>query len=216
MRTHHDVPFVLAFVLRRAVIPPMASGVESSNRMARNGSAANITLPVLLLLLLGVAACSWQKSTGDDGERVNVQTPLGQLKLNTRPGADAQDAGLDVYPGARRQSNRGETGAQAKVALPFVRLKVVGTQYRCPDPPEKVLAFYRKGLARYGQIKEERGGHTSVSMDGFEWHSTKDQVTLSVGDEDTEHVVAVQPDGAGSRFALVYVRARDTDRSQTE
>jgi hypothetical protein len=31
-------------------------------------------------------------------------------------------------------------------------------------------------------------------------------VELKVGTEDNQHIVAVKPDGKGSRFALVYVR----------
>jgi hypothetical protein len=90
-------------------------------------------------------------------------------------------------------------------------LKVVGTKYHSDDPPQKVLAFYRKGLAKYGKVEEERGGHTSVSLAGFDWQSAPDQVTLSAGRDDDEHLVAVRGDGTGSQFALVYVRTRDTD-----
>ena len=35
-----------------------------------------------------------------------------------------------------------------------------------------------------------------------------ESVELKVGTEDNEHIVAVKPDGKGSRFALVYVRTR--------
>jgi hypothetical protein len=35
-----------------------------------------------------------------------------------------------------------------------------------------------------------------------------DAVELKVGTEGNQHVVAIKPDGKGSRFALVYVRAR--------
>ena len=33
-----------------------------------------------------------------------------------------------------------------------------------------------------------------------------DSIELKVGTEENQHIVAVKPDGKGSRFALVYVR----------
>jgi hypothetical protein len=190
--------------------------LPAGSQSPASSKAPALGLAVVLMIALGVVGCSLQKSKTADGETVKVKTPLGQMKFNATSGAEASDAGLEVYPGARKQSDHGEKGARANVALPFVRVKIVGAEYRCSDPPGSVLAFYRKGLARYGEVKEERGGRTSISMQGFEWHATADQITLSAGQDDNEHLVAVQPEGSGSRFALVYVRAREKDVSATE
>jgi hypothetical protein len=36
-------------------------------------------------------------------------------------------------------------------------------------------------------------------------------VELKVGTEENQHLVAIEPKGKGSKFALVYVRVRDKD-----
>ncbi|MBI3484608.1 MAG: hypothetical protein HY012_05580, partial [Acidobacteria bacterium] len=80
-------------------------------------------------------------------------------------------------------------------------------------------AYYNKELQKFGKPIECHGRWHGwdVNVEGKK-EGTKpvtcrdsgsgDSVELKVGTEDNQHIVAVKPDGKGTRFALVYVRTR--------
>ena len=85
------------------------------------------------------------------------------------------------------------------------------------DPPEKLVAFYTNQLKKYGDIlvchtsshfqvnadvKDSDHGSHALTCDS----SRGNNVELKVGTKENQHIVAVEPDGKGSSFSLVYVR----------
>jgi len=170
-------------------------------------------LPLLLAVTL-LPSCSVDRQKKGNTDKVEVQTPVGDLNVTSRKEAQPSDVGLAGYPGARPISDEGQGSAQAHIAMPFLNLKMAGVKFESSDPPQKILEFYRHELGRYGQVKEEHRGSSSTNIQGFSWRSTPDQVTLSAGPGDTTHVVAVQPEGSGSKFALLYIRAKDPDQQE--
>jgi len=163
------------------------------------------------MLLLGCGITHEKKGST---EKVDVATPVGNLNVSTSKDARPAQVGLAAYPAAHAVPDEGQSSAQAHIAMPFLNLKIVSMKFESDDPPAKVLDFYRHELSHYGDVKQERGGNSTSDIQGFSWRSTPDQIALSVEAGDAEHLVAVQPKGSGSKFALVYIRTSEPDESQ--
>lgn len=183
--------------------------------------AVHITLS-MGLALVGLTGCSISASHDSKGgpdKDVDIRTPLGSLSV--RQGAsDPKETGLSLYPGATPKKDFDHEGsANVNISSPFLGVKVVALKYKSDDAPEKVAAFYRKEMAKYGRVLDCSGG---FSM-GFRRHDKDEEVTcddrhgsgheytqeLKVGTENNQRIVAIKPSGNGSEFALVYVRAWD-------
>jgi hypothetical protein len=178
------------------------------------------TALVAVLALLSLSACKISTSHNDKGDNkdVDIKTPLGSISVHTGEN-DPKATGLALYPGAEpRKDADGEGGANVNVSSSMFGVKVVALKYRSADPPEKVLNFYRKEMARYGKVVDCTGG---FSM-GYRRHENDSEVTcdnshtgreyhevLRVGTENNQRDLAIRPSGGGSEFAIVYVRAWD-------
>lgn len=111
-------------------------------------------LAACLALAAGVAGCRVNVEKGANGEDKNVQvdTPFGGVHVNTDQ-TTAADLGLPVYPGAKLATGD-DKHKSADVHLGFgeweMRVKVVS--YSTADSQDKVMAFYKKALGRYGDV----------------------------------------------------------------
>lgn len=163
---------------------------------------------LMLVLLAGLFGCTVRKEGEGRDKKVDIQTPVGSLHVNTD--VDPRDTGMDVYPGASRVADsHDEHAANVKIDSGPFGVKVVAIKYRSDDPPDKLLDFYRKQLKTYGQVTECRGG-VSFHRDSVQCDSSihPGQISLVTGTEERHHAVEVRPDGKGSQFALVYIQTR--------
>ena len=102
-------------------------------------------------------------------------------------------------------------------------IKVIALEYESDDTPAKVLSFYRDQLKKYGNVLEchTSKGDWNVNMGSHESKNGSNELTckgsggndieLKVGKQDDQHIVAVEPEGKGSSFSLVYVRTHGKD-----
>jgi hypothetical protein len=160
------------------------------------------------------------KDHGNENSKVDIETPIGGIHVNEQ--ADVRDTGLPLYPGARQKPNTDHDSKSANVNISsgFFGLKVVAIEYETDDPPNKVLAFYRDQMKKFGGVVECRtnkhggdltakaGQQNSSRPVSCEGDNSGNVVELKSGAEDNQHLVSVEPDGKGSDFALVYVRTR--------
>jgi hypothetical protein len=182
-----------------------------------------ITTALALILVLPACNVKTEKSADGKDKKVEISTPFGGLKVNND--ADARDTGLPVFPNSRPKPQEHDNDSSANVNMSFGKfgLKVVVASYLTDAPPDKVLDFYRGEIGKYGKVLECKGG----SIGGFkmdrkdsdkELHCDKEGdstvVELKVGSQTLQHVVAVKPDGKGSEYSLVYVRAEGTDKDE--
>lgn len=184
---------------------------------------SRLAFAVAFAVLLALPACSVNVKKDDDGKdkNVDIQTPVGGIHVSED--ADSRDIGLPVYPGAReKQKEEGGDSKNANVHISsgFFGVKVVAIEFEADDPPQKIIAYYKDQLKKYGSVIEchtNRLGGVVVN----DIHNSKevtcsgdksgDTVELKVGTEDNQHVVSVQPEGKGSGFSLVYIKIRGKD-----
>jgi hypothetical protein len=182
-----------------------------------------------LALAAGVAGCRVHVEKGANGEDKNVQvdTPFGGIHVNTDQ-TTAADLGLPVYPGAQIAQDK-ENDKSADVHMGFgeweLRVKVVN--YSAPDSQDKVVAFYKKALTRYGDViacqnkapvgapattsegltcSDSSGAHVKVDAGDHDHGYTTDEggFQLKAGSKRHQHIVAFESSAPGqTRFALV-------------
>jgi hypothetical protein len=180
----------------------------------------------LAILALFQPACSINVKKESDGEdkQVDISTPVGGIHVSQD--AKLADVGLPVYPGAHlkpKDSNGDDKSANVNISGFGYGIKVVALEYESDDSPAKIVSFYRDPMKKYGMILE---CHTSVHLDvstNLNDDSDKnshvltcteksgDNIELKVGTKENQHIVAVEPEGKGSSFSLVYVRTHGKD-----
>jgi hypothetical protein len=195
----------------------------ATSQAARLSLASALSLTLLILL----PACKINVNKADNGEekKVDIRTPLGGIQVNNE--ANARDTGISVYPGAHEKPKSGNNGGQANVNISsgFFGVKVVVVEFLSDDAPEKVTAYYRDQLKKFGNVLEchttNHGGDPDIRINPGHDKDRKDNklscdhdsgptIELKVGTQDNQHVVAVSPQdsGKGTDFALVYVATR--------
>lgn len=176
-----------------------------------------LMLVFLMSIVAMLPACSIQVDDKDKkNAKVDIQTPLANLKVDTNE--KSADNGIPVYPGARpRPQTDGDTHrANVNIAGFGFGLKVIAAEYLTDDPPEKVRDFYQDKMKKFGDVIVCKGhndngtnykvhskdGDAKVSCSG----NSGDGWEVKVGTNDNEHLVAIQPDGSGTRFGTVLIQ----------
>jgi hypothetical protein len=173
---------------------------------SRGGATLGVVLAAALLA--GLGGCTIQKKGEGGNKKVDIETPIGSLHVNTQ--VDPKDTGMAVYPGATRAEEADSThAANLSIDSSLFGAKVVAIKYRSDDPPDKLLDFYRKQLKAYGEVTECHGS-ISFERGNMRCHETgsRNETNLVTGTEERHHVVSVKPEGKGSKFALVYIQTR--------
>jgi len=175
-------------------------------------------------LLLPACSVNVKKEGNGQDKQVDIKTLLGGVHVSKD--ADVADTGLTVYPGSRlkqKDSDGSDKSANVNISGFGFGIKVVALEYESDDAPGKILAFYKDQLKKYGNVLEchTSRGNWNINMGS---HSSKngsseltcegsggDNIELKAGRQDDQHIVAVQPQGKGSSFSLVYVRTHGKD-----
>jgi hypothetical protein len=185
-----------------------------------------MTLALGLALAAGLAGCRVHVDKGANGEdkKVQVDTPFGGIHVDTDQ-TTAADLGLPVYPGAQAVKGDGDHKS-ADVHLGFGKweLKVKVVSYESSDPQEKVTAFYKKALGRFGDVITCQGnspvGTPAITAEGLScdddgkkdhvridqggYHLGEGNPELKAGSERHQHIVGFEnPKDGKTRFSLV-------------
>jgi hypothetical protein len=180
-----------------------------------------MTSMALFAAVVALPGCSVNvKDKDKNGDaHVDIRTPMGDIHVNEQP--DIRETGLSLYAGAKpapKENGDDKKSANVNISAMGFSLRVIAAEFESDDSPEKIVAYYNKELQRFGKPIQchgkWNGGDVNTDLDkdkGSRPVSCRDNgsgesVELKVGTQDNQHVVAVKPDGKGSRFALVYVR----------
>jgi hypothetical protein len=181
------------------------------------GSAA---VTVLVAMLSG---CQVDAHDKGDGKEVKIATPFGGLHVTTNDKEVLEEVGLPAYPGATTVKKKDNDDGAADVDMSFggfqLRVKAVG--FTTADTPDKVEAFYRGELKRYGDVikcKDDKpvgtptrtfeglscdsheGGHVQVDD-----HPGRNEIELKTGSKLHQRIVSIEPEGGGTKFGLVVL-----------
>src|ERR1035437_4471470 len=122
--------------------------------MVRNRMREAASLVVGLALAAGMAGCRVQvdKNANGGDKHVQIDTPFRGIHVNSDQ-TTAADLGLPVYPGAQAVKDDGKhKSADVHIGFGQWELRVRVVSYETPDATEKVTAFYKKALGRYGDV----------------------------------------------------------------
>jgi hypothetical protein len=175
------------------------------------------------LLLSTPAMQAQQPDSQSQDKHVDIRSSAGDLHVGND--ASVRDVGLPLYPGARpKHDDDNKNSANLSIATAAFGMKLIVLSYDSDDGPDKLIAYYRDKLKKYGKVIEcrtsERGGDVQVNSgkddaDGSKevkcgGDDTGNVVELKVGTQDHQHLVSIEPSekGKGSTFALVYVHTR--------
>ncbi len=180
--------------------------------------AISVIAVIFAATLLGCSV-NVKKDEAKGDKKVDIDTPIGGIHVSKE--ADPHATGLDVYPGAKliEKDDSGEDkSANVNISTGFFGLKVVAQEYQSDATPDKLIDYYTRELKKYGNVLQchghWKGGHTSITHSDDKSKELKcdedsgDAVELKVGTEDNQHIVAIKPEGKGSKFALVAVQVR--------
>jgi len=184
-----------------------------------------------LTLAAGMSGCRIHVDKGPDGEDKNVQvdTPFGGIHVNSDQ-TTAADLGLPAYPSAQIIADKdNDKSADIHMGFGEWEMHIMVVNYSSPDSQDKVEAFYKKALGRYGDVitcqgdapvgmptvtaegltcKEDKHATVQVNDTGqnFGYHSDKNGIELKAGSERHQHIVGFESSGTAAgqtRFALV-------------
>jgi hypothetical protein len=181
------------------------------------------TIAALLVLAL-LAGCHVSNHNGKDND-VDVKSPFGSMHIKTNDTVDTASIGLSTYPGATVWKDddadaKNHDGHSADINLSFgdFHLGVKATSLRSTDSQDKILAFYRKDMVRYGDVIECKGnvsiGTPTRTSQGLTCEtddkhhegihiSDDNKLELRAGSEQHMHLVEVETKDGAQKIGLV-------------
>jgi hypothetical protein len=185
----------------------------------------NTTIGILTVmgaaLALGMAGCRVHVDKDANGKEKNVQvdTPFGGVHVNTDQ-TSASDLGLPVYPGAELD-NGDDSHKSADVHLGFGewQLRVKAVSYATHDDRDKVAAFYKKALARFGDVITCDGdtpvGTPAVTHEGLTCDDKSNQNNnVKLGDHDIRHDYQLKAGSKRHQHIVGFEDGKDSDEGK--
>jgi len=174
------------------------------------------------LLVLSACSINVQKEKNGQDKKVDINSPFGGIHVNKDVNPD--EVGIVVYPGAHlkeRDSSGDNKSANVNISGFGYGLRVVALQYESNDSPERVVSYYKDQLRKYGNVLVCHTNHMDINADIKDHEQGSHELTcegssgvnveLKVGSKENQRIVAVEPEGTGSTFSLVYVRTHGKD-----
>jgi hypothetical protein len=180
-------------------------------------------LTAAAIILVMVTGCRVQVDKAKDGQEKNVKidTPLGGLHVRAGD-TSAADVGLPAYPGAQIVPDKdGDKSADVHFGFGEWQFRVKAVHYETSDPQDRVVAFYRKAMGRYGDVIECHGdqpaGSPAMTREGLSCSDDKgnshvhvdddSSLSLRAGSRHHQHIFALDKNhGAETRFSLVELQ----------
>jgi hypothetical protein len=190
------------------------------SQLALNLAAAIMVL--ILLVAVAVPAADAQDQSSPDksskNDHISASFDLGK-------DASAKDVGLPLYPGSHRHQDSKDDSASLNMGFSggSSGFKMAMLKMDSTDSPDKIAAFYRKALAKYGKVLTCSGPGAEASADASKDsakstdlscdHNKPDQseIELKAGTKQNQHVVGIKLEGAVTTYQLVYIETHGLD-----
>ena len=173
------------------------------------------SLPVLAALVLGMSLGAVLPAAAQDTKGSHSAGIVASDEVS------AQDLGLPLYPGAHRYKDKSDDSSAVQLGLwgSGSGFKLVVLKLESDDSAEKVAAFYRKALAKYGKVLDcggPKAPHAAEGKKSKELTCDADEPkpgeqVFKSGTREEQHVVGIQSSGGHTLFQLVYLEQRGVD-----
>jgi hypothetical protein len=139
--------------------------------------------------------------------------------------AGAKDVGLPIYPGSRPHKEKSDDSHAVNMGM-WGRgsgFKLAVMKMESDDPPEKVAAFYKNALAKYGKVLDCSNAQPASSDADKDDSSDKltcdddhpdkpGELVFKTGRKQMQHIAAIQPNGKGSLYQLIAVGSWNSEK----
>jgi len=133
--------------------------------------------------------------------------------------ASAKDVGLPLYPGSKAVVDKDKSdssSANMGLWLGGAGFQLVVVKMHTSDSPEKVAAYYRKALAKYGAVldctnapaQKDKDNDSSNKLTCGDDKPDTGGMLFKAGTKEVQHLVSVDSDGSGTIYSLVYLVAK--------
>jgi hypothetical protein len=168
----------------------------------------------IVLVLLAVVACLLVLSYRPS--KLHAQSAGAFISQD----ASAKDVGLPLYPGskpAKKSEDKKSDSQSANMGLWLggTGFQLVVVKMQTPDSPEKVAAYYRKALAKYGTVldctnppSQADEKHTPNALTCDDDKADAGGMLFKAGTKEVQHLVSVDRDGGSTVYSLVYLVAK--------
>jgi hypothetical protein len=189
------------------------------NLAAKLASSYTRRAVFLFLMLAAAVPLAAQDAKDSNSQQSSNSDSIG---FNLGKSASAKDVGLPIYPGARRHKDDSNDSSALNMGAwgGATGFKLFVLKMDTTDAPEKVAAFYRKALAKYGPVLDCSGttaaanssdDKTSKKLTCDDEKPEPNEISLKAGTKDKQHAVGIEPNGSGSTLHLVYIETKGTD-----
>ena len=168
-------------------------------------------LSLALLGLISVSALAQDQKTkpNDEKHTFRLETDSGRYGVASDK-LDPKLLGVDIFPGAKieQESNNDGKGASLSFDWGHDSARLYVQKYVTTDSPDKVIAFYRKQLSKYGVVLVcSEGKPISAGPSELKCEENKDHTgtELKVGTEQKQHIVGVNTKDGRTEFGIVYL-----------
>ena len=150
-----------------------------ANHSERGGILAGILVALLILAALAVVGVFMagmyladnihvQKTRTSKGETVQVETPIGSMRVRQFQRLDPKVIGVPVYPGAERRDENGAASIDFSFDSAHKEFTFLAAEYSTNDPIDKVREFYHRELPHWIISQKRHGGvQMEYTEDGF-------------------------------------------------
>lgn len=192
------------------------------------GTAMAAKFLILGIATLAATGCTVDSHKQGDGDNVKIATPFGGMSIKTDEKSVEGGTGLPVYPGAvldRSKDKDGHHDGAADINMSFgsFQFRVKAVSYISQDSSDKVLAFYRKEMGKFGTVIQCSGhqpvGTPTQTPDGLNCSDDDEKnhgkakfnvgddfsgkSELKAGSKQHQHIVSIDSKDNGTKFGLV-------------
>jgi hypothetical protein len=137
--------------------------------------------------------------------------------------ASAEDVGLPLYPGSKPHKDESNDSQAARLGLwgGGSGFKLALVKMETGDSPEKVAAFYKKILSKYGKVldcshpppaqSDAKKKDSSKALTCGDDKPEKGGMLFTSGTTEKQHIVAIQPNGQGTLYQLIALGKWSSD-----
>ncbi len=161
--------------------PPPSKGGSNTVKIILIIAAVIVILGILGIVSLTLVARHFlaQSHVTQEGNHVKVETPFGTAETSKDPEQTVKDLGIDIYPGARVETNGAVTST-------FGGMHTVAASFETSDSVDKVCAFYKSrfpnamvtssGVSRCSLISSDQKNTITINIQSS-GDTTKFQIT---------------------------------------